>query len=247
MYKHSKYLKDVNSKFARTTARTRATAKGPQKYSQTVSLKSGEPLDVVHGLKTNGVKLTATDANGRTYTLNYKVVDDNTIRIKPKRNIENLNLTIEKGEKAQDKTPTDYLSRVLMLVRNASATYKESRNLILPQYQPTTGFLGQRKTDGAKAPGYNYVFGFFRTDPYIEHAYKKGWLGADSIGDPVTINTSTDFQARINLEPLPGFKIEFSGYRTTSGSRSIIFDGGGNGCILSANSGGTCRGGSSNT
>ncbi len=227
LYKHSKYLKEVNSKFAKT-ARTRPTAKGQQKYSQTVSLKSGEPLDVTHGLKTNSVKLTATDANGRTYTLNYKVVDDNTIRIKPKRNVENLSLTIEKGEKSQEKTPTDYLSRVLMLVRNASATYKESRNLILPQYQPTTGFLGQRNTDGVKAPGYNYVFGFFRTDPYIDRAYKRGWLGADSIGDPVTINTSTDFQARINLEPLPGFKIELSGYRTTSGSRSVLFDGAGN-------------------
>ncbi len=224
LYKHSKYLKNVNTKFTKTRTRPSAN-KNQQKYTQTVSLKSGESMDITHKLKTNNVKLTATDDKGRTYTLNYKAIDENTIRIKPKRNIDNLSITVEKSQDEQQKSATDYVTRILMLVRNVSATYKESRDLILPQYQPTTGFLGQTKSDGVKAPGYNYVFGFFRTEPYIEKAYKHGWLGADSIGDPVSVNNTTDFQARINLEPLPGFKIEISGYRTSSSSRSILFDG----------------------
>jgi cell surface protein SprA len=85
------------------------------------------------------------------------------------------------------------------------------------------GILGQSKGDNP-APGYAFTFGFFDGKKTVEDAVKNGWLYmSDSIVNPAIIAYTSDFDARINLEPIPSLKIELSAKRYTADNTTVNY------------------------
>ena len=95
--------------------------------------------------------------------------------------------------------------------------------MTLPGFEPDAGFMGQRKVNGAYAPGFDFAFGFIPRD-MIERAKSHGWLSGDtSVVQPAVRAHTSDFDIKLTLEPLPGLKVQLSGKRYMAQSTSIIY------------------------
>ncbi len=217
LYKKSNYLAKVNDRFSGKKQ------KAPQskKYTEKVSLKADAKKEIRHRLGSTDIVVTATDETGKAYLVKYKKVDQNTISISSKTDVNlDINIATVVREDNAANTVTDGLVRLLMMVRNISGTYKNTNSVILPGYQETTGFMGQR----GGAPGYDFVFGFYDNEEYIKKAIQKGWLAYnDTISNPVAINQMTDLQLRASVEPVRSLKIELNAMRATSESRTTQY------------------------
>ena len=115
---------------------------------------------------------------GRPYKVKYKVVDENTITLRgPDTAL--VKLTIGPGPDLSELPwykAAQYTARGLMLVRNISATYKNTNTMGLPGFMPEAGrLLGQSPVGGLYAPGWDFAFGF-TGDDYLQRAFDNGWL-----------------------------------------------------------------------
>ncbi|MCQ2383791.1 MAG: cell surface protein SprA [Paludibacteraceae bacterium] len=237
LYNKSKYLKGVqqrtsSSKTAnalkRNNSRTQFT---PRSFSKTISAEPGKSTDLKHNLNSTTFTITFVDKEGHTIKVPYREIDPNNIRLKSRHGLDSVTVTIETrnpAEGSQHQNATDYLTRFLLLVRRGSISYKESSALTVPGFQPSIGFMGQKSAgNGLFSPGLAFAFGMPGTS-FIEKAIDNNWLFMnDSIINPATHNHSQDLDIKVNLEPLPGFKIDLMAKYTASQSRSIqyMFDG----------------------
>ena len=141
----------------------------------------------------------------------------------------------EKGkddEKVSDSTKTkqktdygkivlDNSLRILTLIKKVSGTYSLTNGQALPGFMPETKFLGMTPKTGW-APGLGFVLGSsFGSDADIyskalAHSIEPdGWLTHDSIlSNPYIRRKTETINYRVNAEPLPGLKIDFTGNRT---------------------------------
>ena len=115
-------------------------------------------------------------------------------------------------------------ARFLMMLRNASISYRNTYALALPGFMPNVGdALGQRKLGGVMSPGLDFAFGLIGDD-YIGRAQENNWLlNSDSVATPATTNLMEDLQIKASLEPLPDLKIDLSASRTMNSAKSIQY------------------------
>ena len=231
LYKKSAYLNKVNSRFASSTNTKKSDTKPqPKNHTEKISLKAGEKKIIRHRLNTTDIHLTASDSTGKAVPLKIKTIDKNSTEISSKTAVNNLSINI--SNETKENTPLDYIlqgaTRALMMVRNISGTYKVTNTLALPGFNSETGILGQEKFwQTSSAPGYDFVFGVFDKDDYIEKAQRRNWLiNNDSIGNPMAINHTTDLQLRATVEPIRNLKIELNATRSTSEARMRQYYGG---------------------
>ena len=87
--------------------------------------------------------------------------------------------------------------------------------------------MGQESFGGAMAPGLDFAFGIQRPS-FIQESIERGWIIInDSIINPASYTTSTDFDFKLSLEPFPGLKIDLNSKRVTTEQSSIqyMYDG----------------------
>ena len=115
-------------------------------------------------------------------------------------------------------------ARFLMMLRNASISYRNTYALALPGFKPNVGdAFGQRKLNGVMSPGLDFAFGLVGDD-YIDRANDNNWLlNSDSVSTPATTNLMTDLQIKASLEPLPDLKIDLSASRTMNSAKNIQY------------------------
>ncbi|MCQ2234384.1 MAG: cell surface protein SprA [Paludibacteraceae bacterium] len=244
LYNKSSYLKGINKKFVKQrnipqgakksrdekpkdgkeneakkdTKEKKAKEKPqPKVYERkNIRLRKGNNTRISHRLGTNKLKVALTDKDGKEYIIKHKVIDENTINLIGTEDVSGLSLRIEGIIK--ERTPLndvlDVTARVLMSVRNVSASYREVDGLTLTGYRPESGFLGQ---DGS-APGYDYTFGFYKAKNFFNKAIKKGWLfDKDNVEDnnviinPAVITKEQDLQVKASIVPFPGLKLDLNG------------------------------------
>jgi len=116
-------------------------------------------------------------------------------------------------------------ARGLMLIRDASVTYRNTYALTLPGFATEIGdAFGQKKINGLLSPGLDFAFGAINDD-YIERAARRGWLiqNDSNITTPATSSAMEDLQLRLTLEPIRNLKIDLNASRTTNKAKSIQF------------------------
>ena len=95
--------------------------------------------------------------------------------------------------------------------------------MTIPGFMPEAGFMGQRRTNGVYAPGFDFAFGFIPNN-MMERAQKNLWLSGDtSIVQPATRAHTSDLDIKLTLEPLPGLKVQLNGKRYMAQSSSITY------------------------
>ena len=213
LYNRSAYLKEVNRKYSgRNTTAKRNEPEKPKTYERkNIRLRKDTPFRVSHRLNSGKLSISIKDKDGNDFPVKYTIVDLNTINLEPTADVSDLTLTITTIIK--ERTPFDDVleitARVLMMVRNVSGSFRYGDALSLQGYLPGSGFLGQDHS----APGYDFTFGFFKTDDYLEKSLGNGWLDTTmtNIISPAVRTRTRDFQLRSTVEPFPAFKIDLNG------------------------------------
>ena len=110
--------------------------------------------------------------------------------------------------------------RLILALKNMSFTYSETNGTALPGYVNQSQILGNDLDNNS--PGLPFVLGSQKD--VRATAAREGWLTGDSlINSQYTTNNRTNFTARANIEPLPGFRIDLNANRTESNSLSEFF------------------------
>jgi len=217
LYNKIAYLRDINHKYALNGQKIPFKA---HSFKQKIVLKDNQPTKIIHQLNSQKFIITAIDSVNKPITITYKQLNSNTLEINPISETKTVTITItslDPNDLNIYQHIAEYASRVLMMVRRGSVTYHYSQNMTIPGFEGTSKWLGQSNVLGSTAPGLGFAFGFFDKD-FINKAYNKGWLlSNDTVVNPATYSTTKDFDARLNLEPLPGLKIDLGQQWSSAG------------------------------
>ena len=215
--------KDANSK----TTDKNSNDKKTKGFTKEITLNDSTYTEVKHGQKSQRLVVRGTTKEGKTYNLKYKKVDDNTIRIKNRDTIPVKVSVVAKAPVNHDNgfyKTAQILARALMMVRNASISYRNNYTMSLPGFKTEIGdAFGQRSIDGMLSPGLDFALGAIG-DGYVNKAARNGWLVmGDSITTPATTNETEDVQLRVTLEPVRDLKIDLNASRNVIKSNNILF------------------------
>lgn len=223
LYGKSKYWKNMTQKYTNTR---RGRAFRPKNYTQTIVAEKGVAQEIVHRLGAEQVTITANDSTGKRVPVTFKVIDMNKISVTPKEDCKALTINIvtkDPNTTTPAQTARDMFAYIGTMIRRVQVTYRKTNSLTMPGFNPQIGFMGQTKQNGIYAPGWDFAFGFIPSD-FTERAKANGWLSGDTmVVQPATRAMTEDIDIKINLEPLPGLKIQLSGKRYNANSTSIIY------------------------
>ena len=110
--------------------------------------------------------------------------------------------------------------RLLMSVRNVSATYTQGRGTILPGYMYSASLVGHTKE--SSGPGFLFMFG---GQPDIQAiGARNGWLTTDSLlNSPYQRTRNQVINFRATVEPFRDFRIDVSANRNFTENFSEYF------------------------
>ena len=211
-----------------TDERKKQLPRNKRAFEKEIVLRPDTTIDVSHGRKSHRLLITARTADGKLFKLKYKRLDDNRIRIRNKVDTATtLKLSVTAKPPLDDQKwykTAQSLSRLAMMVRSASFTYRNNYSLALPGFMPTIGnAFGQTRGSHLLSPGLDFAFGVVG-DGYVDRAQDRGWLlNNDSVATPATTNFTEDVQMRVMIEPVKNLKIDFNAARTITRARSIQY------------------------
>ena len=243
LYNKVDFLKETNKKFASSGAPTRQgpgpvrkkpapganaakTPAKPKKYITDITVVPDSTYTITHGLGTKRPEVGIRTKEGRSYPVRTKVVDANTIRFTAPDSAD-IKITVGPGPKLEEMgwyKGLQYSTRFLMMVRNASFTYKNTYAMTLPGFMPEMGgMLGQSTLTGDSAPGWDFAFGM-TGDDYLQRAHDRGWLlSNDSVAYSSSSSNVEELQAKVTLEPFRDFKIDVNGNWMKNNARTVQF------------------------
>ena len=223
-YGKSKYWKTMTQNY---TGRGNKRNFKPKTYTQNVALKKGEATEITHRLNSETVTVAVIDSTGKKIPVSFQPAGNTKISVTPKADCANATVTVttrNPNERSPKQVAGDMFAYVGTMIRRVQVTYRETNSMTVPGFMPEAGFMGQRKDNGAYAPGYDFAFGFIPNN-FMERAQQHGWLSGDtSIVQPATRAHTSDFDVKLTLEPLPGLKIQLNGKRYMARSTSIIYN-----------------------
>ncbi len=223
-----KLLRDAK----KTNEQKKQLPKNKRSFEKEITLRPDTTIKVNHGKNTKRIIVMAKTENGKIFKLKYKNLNDHQILIKNKvDSATKLKITVTAKEPLENKSwykLAQGATRVLMMVRSASLTYRNQYSMSLPGFMPNIGdFFGQTRGTSVMSPGLAFAFGL-TGDSYIQKALDRGWLlTADSVSSPATTSKSEDLQIKLTLEPVKNLKIDLNATRVVSKAKSIqyMYDG----------------------
>lgn len=224
LYGKSKYWKQMTQRYNQRGRRGRAFK--AKTYTETVSLKAGEPKEITHRLGSELLQVSATTADGKSVRVKLKPTSTTKATITSQQDIDNLSLTLttkDPNKRSAGEVTMDMAAYFGTMVRKLQVTYRQTNSMSVPGFAPQAGFMGQTRYNDFYAPGFDFAFGAFGDD-FVEKAKERGWLSGDtSVVQPATRSVTNDFDVKLTLEPFPGFKVQLNGKRYAAQSSSIIY------------------------
>ena len=222
-YNKSKYWKQMSQRYSGRGGNRRAFK--PKTYTQTVALKKGEATEITHRLNSELLNVSVADSAGKAVPVSFRPVGNTKVAITPKADCAQATITVttkDPNERTPKQIAGDMFAYLGTMIRRLQITYRETNSMTISGFMPEAGFMGQRRVDGAYAPGFDFAFGFIPKN-MMERAMKHNWLSGDTtVVQPATRAHTSDLDIKLTLEPLPGFKIQLSGKRYMATSTSII-------------------------
>ncbi len=225
LYNKSNFLREANQR-AGSRDEQSPQQRRVRHEREKVNLTASEPFSVNHGLSTEEVSVRVLDSDGRPVRGRTEVISNRRINFTPDRDVQGAKVIVE-GVVEVSQTVMRQVAqggaRLLMAVRNISASYSRSDGTMLPGYLPGTNILGQERVNNIFAPGFPFIFGYQDSDlPY--RAIERGWLTTDTTMNEafmMTHNNTLNF--RSTIEPVNGLRIDLTATRTFAENSSEYF------------------------
>lgn len=226
LYKKIPFIKDIDKRFSASRSSTPTRQRQPKHFERSFKLQSDTSLVIRHNLRTQKVKVTATDMDGKRVAIKSRVVDANKVEILT-RGDQVLNFVIDevlKDQKSIWREIGEHAVRLAMSPRNVSLRWKRTNTMSIPLFANSIGnIFGQSTSYGAMSPGLDFAFGFV-DESYINKAKSRGWLiTSDGQTSPALWSTAQELNLEINLEPIKGLKIQLTSNRTDNRTSQIQF------------------------
>lgn len=244
LYNKSKYLKAVNKKFATSSKRTNTTtsrnSKAPvkvvskktiTKYKTEINLRQDSSILITHNLNTRKLRVVAKTDSGELYTIKFKAMGKNSIRVD---NRDSIHLSLEvintdppnpNKENTKLYKTGEYLARMAMMVRNVNVQYKYNSSISLPSFVPNVSdILGQCTGTSSFSPGLDFAFGM-PGESYVDKALDKNWLitGDSTLVSPAVMSSTRNLKIDAVVEPITGLKITLTANYTNTNSSQKQF------------------------
>jgi cell surface protein SprA len=121
---------------------------------------------------------------------------------------------------------SDTFFRILMMVKNISATYSQTNGLALPGYDQYTQVLGMNYN--FTAPGWGFITGkqegYGSTGDFADYAAESGWLVKQPLLNNKYLKAHTEqYNIRANIEPIPYMRLEITSQQTISSTASSFY------------------------
>ncbi|MDE5997022.1 MAG: cell surface protein SprA, partial [Muribaculaceae bacterium] len=243
LYNHSKFLKDINQRFAgkggggkrnvngnkndtRKTIADKKAASKAKRLEKSIQLSEDSTTIFTHNLKTKDLVLTAT-VKGKRFDLKTKPIDENKVEILNK-GTEIVKIIAKEKEKEEKKNIgreiLEHGVRLLMAPRSISMRWRQNHSMNLPLFRPSVGdVFGQSNGYGPMSPGLDFAFGFY-DESYVEKALQRGWLLTDGQNtSPAVWNKGQEFNFELTLEPIRGLKITLTENLTDNRTNQVQF------------------------
>ncbi len=211
-----------------TDNKNKQLPKNAKAFEKEVKLMPDSAITIEHGKATKRITVSAKTADGKKFNLKWRKSGKNAIKLLG--NVDTLtNIKVSvlaqkpTEEKGWYKTALS-LTRVLMMVRSASVSYRNQYSMSLPGFMPNVGdAFGQKRDLSTFAPGLDFAFGL-TGDSYINKAQERGWLmNNGSVATPATTNKTEDLQIKVTLEPVKNLKIDLNASRTMTTAKSMQY------------------------
>ena len=238
LYNHSKFLKEINQRFASRAGTNRKNGSGAnaqkskksaskaKRLEKSIQLSADSTVVFTHNLKTKDIIFTAT-VKGKRFDLKTKPIDENSVEILNK-GTEIVKIIAREKEKTDKKSlGTEIMQhgvRLLMAPRSFSMRWRQSHSLNLPLFSPSVGdVFGQSTAYGPMAPGLDFAFGFY-DEGFVDKALDRGWLLTDGNNtSPAIWNRGQEFNFELTLEPIRGLKITLTENLTDNRTNQVQF------------------------
>jgi len=111
-----------------------------------------------------------------------------------------------------------------MTVRRLDIKYSQTAGMYIPGYRPAVGdFFGQQSNAYGLSPGWAFAFGDVRQS-FINELYQKDQLVMSQTNiNPAIIDGTSNLTVNLNIEPIPGLKIDFNANRVNTRRTEIQF------------------------
>jgi cell surface protein SprA len=226
LYSKSKYWKQISMQYNQRSSMRRRVAFKPKTYTEVVTLQAGQRKEIVHRLGSESLQMTAVDKSGKPIKLKWNTLSTTKAYVESKANLEEVSITFttqDKSKRTPGQVVLDMMAYFGTMFRKVQVTYRNTNSITVPGFAPQAGFMGQQRFDNLYAPGFDFAFGGFTND-FVEKAKENGWLSGDtSVVQPASRAITEDFDAKLTLEPFPGFKVQLNSKRYEAQSTSIIY------------------------
>jgi cell surface protein SprA len=232
-YNKNKFLRSVNQKYgsirSNSSNRQRVVEekkKEPKKLETSVTLSKDSATIVNHGMLTKKLRIAARDEGGKVYRIKFKPIDFSHVEIQNRDSVKlNLTLTPIVSENQEFIVKAaEYSSRFLMMIRRLNIQYTMTDGMMVPGFRPEIGdMFGQRRLNNVFTPGIGFAFGSVRRG-YIDELAAQDWLVMSQTNiNPAIINGAKTLTISMNLEPLPGLKIDLNALRSDTRNTEIQY------------------------
>jgi len=230
LYNKSKLLKDVDQRIRMRENQTNKPKKFKTvTYQQNLNFRANATKTVTHKLKTEDVTVKVTDASGKRYEADIKIIDENKVNIKLKQDLKDAIVIVDGKIEEKEKISSiilDYILNATMAVKNISGNYSFTNGSLFPGYKNNISILGLTKDSKQNlAPGLPYITGLFPANVSDTSYFKNKWLNEYQwftkdtfMNNPFTFTKNERYDFRANVEPIPGFRIDLNAnyYKTTN-------------------------------
>jgi cell surface protein SprA len=225
-YNKNKFLGSINQKFNSSSRNNLPVRKQVAKMEKIVQLNPDSATVVQHDMLSRRLLITARDAGGKVYRIQYKPIDNIRVRIENKDTAK-LTLTFREAPAPTENffyKAAEQSLHLLMMIRRVNIQYSTTGGMMIPGFRPEIGdMLGQGRTFNGLAPGIGFAFGDI-SRKYIDKLAENDWLIMNLTNiNPAIISGTKDLTANMNLEPVTGLKIDLNVNHTETWNTEIQY------------------------
>ena len=218
LYNKVGFLKNINQKYGRGRSNKKVEYENVNFQQDNVWFREGRFRSIYHDLNTEDItKVVVTDEDGKEVSGEWEVSTKRKIRFKADKDLDGTQIIVE-GKIEKKENPLVFVAentaRLLMSIKNISASYTLTQGSSLAGYTETTNMLGMNS--GFEAPGWPFVLGWQDEDFASKIINEQWFIEDDELNLPYIMTENENLNFRVTLEPIKSLKIDLTANRSKS-------------------------------